>query len=76
MDDGFNVNTLTKCMIESLLQEENLGKDVIATKLINFDTNEMNFSRFEKLVSPLKFINHSLGVHFFSQHINLYANFV
>jgi hypothetical protein len=40
--DGFNVNNLTKCMIASLLQEENLGQDVKATKWISFDANEKN----------------------------------
>ncbi len=73
--DGFNVNNLTKCMIESLLQEENLGQDVKATKWISFDANEKNVFQGLKIGVTIEIHKSwfflSFRVHFFSQHINL-----
>jgi hypothetical protein len=73
--DGFNVNNLTKCIIESLLQEDNFGQDVIATKLISFYANEMNIFQGLKIGVTIEihksWVLFSLGVHLFSQHIDL-----
>ncbi len=73
--DGFNVNNLTKCIIESLLQEDNFGQDVIATKLISFYANEMNIFQGLEIGVTIEihksWVLFSLGVHLFSQHIDL-----
>lgn len=78
--DGFNVNNLTKCMIESLLQEENLGQDVIATKMISFDVYELNAFQGLRIGVTIEihksWVFFSLGVHFFLTTLSCNANFV
>jgi hypothetical protein len=73
--DGFDVNNLTMCIIESLLQKDNFGQDVIATKLISFYANEMNIFQGLKIGVTIEihksWVLFSLGVHLFSQHIDL-----
>jgi hypothetical protein len=58
-----------------LLQEDNFGQDVIATKLISFYANEMNIFQGLKIGVTIEihksWVLFSLGVHFFSQHIDL-----